>query len=316
MMEDRVLDALGRIDGDMIEAAARLRGKRKKNRSHWVWRAAACLALVCSLAVTAEASSGAVSNLLAPVFGGARTEIVDGIGVPVGVSASADGYTVTVDAIIGDRYNVAVVYTLTREDGQPIPEGVRFSGWKTNAPRGGGGGSFGPEQEREDPCRLQFVEEWHSRGKLTGRHITVEFSGLVQELPGGEEVVLAEGPWELSYTLCYRDTTRTKWVRELEVTDSAGGRYDIDKIQISPLGVRIDMKRFDPVPGEGIIEFFEVALLLEGEKVPLEGGGGIHFTHGDKTGDAYFSARFESPVALKEIDGLVICGTVYPLDME
>lgn len=317
MMEDRILDSLGRIDGDMIASAAKLRGKKKRRTNHWVWRAAACLALVCSLAVTAEASSGAVSNLLAPVFGGARTEIVDGIGVPVGVSASADGYTMTVDAIIGDRYNVAVVYTLTREDGQPIPGKVSFNGWKTNTPRGGGGGSFGPAQERENPYRLQFVEQWHSRGKLAGRHITVEFSELVQELPDGEEMMLAEGPWEVSYTLCYRDTTRTEWVRELEVTDSAGVRYDIHKIQISPLGVRIDMKRFDPVPEEWPMQFFEAALqLTDGTVMELEGGRGQSFTHGDKKAKAYYSAMFAVPVALEEIEGLIVCGTFYPVDLK
>ena len=86
---------------------------------------AACIALVLSIALTAEATNGTVSNLLAPIFGGAQTEIVDDIGVPIGASTSVNGYTLTVDAIIGDRYSVMIAYTLSRDDGQPIPENIR-----------------------------------------------------------------------------------------------------------------------------------------------------------------------------------------------
>lgn len=317
MMEDRILDSLGRIDGDMIASAAKLRGKKKRRPNHWVWRAAACLVLMCSLAVTVEASSGAVSNLLAPVFGGARTEIVEGIGVPVGVSASADGYTMTVDAIIGDRYNVAVVYTLTREDGQPIPEGVRIDGWKSDVLKGGGGGSLSPVKEREEPCQLQFVEEWNSRGKIIGRYVTTRFSDLVLAQPDGEEIPLAEGPWELSYTLCYEDSTRKVPVKDLEVTDLAGVRYGIEKIQISPIGLHMDMTRYNPVPEEWPLRSFAAAIqLTDGTVMELEGSSGQHFRHGAEKAEAHYTAMFRVPVALEDVRGLVICGTVYPLNLE
>lgn len=37
-------------------------------------------------------------------------------------SVTVNGYTLTADAVIGDRYNIANVYTLTRDDGQPSGE--------------------------------------------------------------------------------------------------------------------------------------------------------------------------------------------------
>ena len=44
------------------------------------------------------------------------------MGVPVGASDTHNGVTITADAIIGDAYSYAVVYSIAREDGQPLAE--------------------------------------------------------------------------------------------------------------------------------------------------------------------------------------------------
>ena len=93
--------AFGEIGEDILERSEYLKKEKKSARPRW-GIAAACLILLISTLLTAEAATGAVSYLLAPLFGMAQTEIVDGIGVPIGVSASVDGYTLTCDAIIGD----------------------------------------------------------------------------------------------------------------------------------------------------------------------------------------------------------------------
>ena len=125
MKKDQILDSLGRIDDEVIQNVNEARTAQKPKLKVRRWAAmAACFALVLSMALTTEATNGTVSNLLAPLFGGAQTEIVDEIGVPIGASTSVNGYTLTVDAIIGDRYSVMIAYTLTREDGQPIPENI------------------------------------------------------------------------------------------------------------------------------------------------------------------------------------------------
>ena len=122
-----VIDSLGRIDDDIIQKvnAARIGKKRKLEFRKWI-SLAACFVLILSVALSAEAANGTVSNLLAPIFGGAQTEITDKIGVPIGASTSVNGYTLTVDAIIGDRYSVMIAYTLSRDDGQPIPDNIEF----------------------------------------------------------------------------------------------------------------------------------------------------------------------------------------------
>ena len=101
------------------------------------------------------------------------------------------------------------------------------------------------------------------------------------------------------------------------MTDSVGVRYDIDKIQISPIGLHLDITRYDPVPEEQPMQFFEAALQLsDGTVMELEGGRGQSFRHGSKTADAHYNAMFEVPVSFEEIEGLIICGTFYPVDLK
>ena len=84
-------------------------------------------ALVLTVGVGAAGAAGVLKTAgeaFSDVFGGApaQTEIIDRIGYPVGASATADGVTVTADAIIGDTYSYAVVYTISRDDGAPLAE--------------------------------------------------------------------------------------------------------------------------------------------------------------------------------------------------
>ena len=109
MSNDVLVKAFGKINDDLIEDAYIEKASRKQfDFRKWI-AIAACFLLIIGSAVAVDATSGAVSNLLAPLFGMTHTEIVDKIGVPIGASSSADGYTLTADAVIGDRSNMAVV---------------------------------------------------------------------------------------------------------------------------------------------------------------------------------------------------------------
>ena len=86
-------DTKGRIDDQVIQKVNEARNTQKPRLQVRRWAAfEACFVLILSMALTAEATNGTVSNLLAPLFGGAQTEIVDEIGVPIGASTSVNGY--------------------------------------------------------------------------------------------------------------------------------------------------------------------------------------------------------------------------------
>lgn len=315
MRNDQIIDSLGRIDTEVIQKVNVARNVKKPKVQIRRWAAlAACFALVISMALTAEATNGTVSNLLAPLFGGAQTEIVDKIGIPIGASTSVNGYTLTADAIIGDRYNVAIVYTLSSDDGQPIPEDTYFQEWNTNIlGASSGGGSLCPVRDEEDPNVIHFVESWNRHAPLIGRIVNVSFSNLAV-YNKDEDIMLSEGTWDLTFTLRYDDASEKLSVKDLYATDEGGCYYKVEKVLLSPVGLYLDMILYDPVFGQAPLMDFEVSLLLkDGTILTLEGGGGGGMREGDKTMEISYSAMFDIPVPREDIQAIIICDTTYEL---
>ena len=315
---NKLYDAITEIHDEYILDAENASKKRQSFR--WKPLVAAVLVIVLlAIPVSAEVVNGYVSNLLAPLFGGAQTEIVDKIGKPIGATVTADGYTLTADAVIGDQYNVAIVYTLSRDDGQPIPEGTHFAEWDTDIIWGAsGGGSLTQVKNEEDPSKLHFIESWSRESPLIGRYVSAYFSELEIYNENGEDIPIADGPWELKYTLRYEDTSVNIPVNALKVTDTNGKNYQINKISISNVGLRLEGVIFDPQwRGEPPFGAFEVCVRTKDGTVTLledtNAGGG--YSVGDKTAKFHFNAMFEIPFELKEIEALIICGTEHSVSI-
>ena len=312
MSKDQILDSLGRIDDEVIQNVNEARTAQKPKLKVRRWAAmAACFALVLSMALTAEATNGTVSNLLAPLFGGAQTEIVDKIGVPIGASASVNGYTLTMDAIIGDRYSVMVAYTLSRDDGQAIPENIDFSS------KGFSGSGYSTKIliDEDDPSIAHFHLRWHRNEPIIGRIVTATFTDLVID-NGEDDEVVAEGTWQIKYTLRYPDSTEELPVKPFEVVDDGGHKYKVKVILLSPLGIHLDMVFYEPESEGGIYKDFKMSLIMiDGTELPLpDGGGGGHWTEGDKKADVDYYAEFDVPIPREDIKAIVICGTIYELN--
>lgn len=303
------------------ESAPRPR-RRRVGRTLLVLAAAVAL---LTLTVSAEVTAGTVSNLLAPLYGGAQTELVDSIGYPVDASVTVNGYTLTAQAVIGDQYNVAVVYTLTREDGEPIPQGVYFADWENSLHRGSGGGTMEQVRAGLPENQIQLVETWTGSNPLPFlRNVRVVFRDLVLYQEGEEPILLAEGEWELKFTARYRDATVSVPADNLTVTGSKGKSYQLRKIQLSPLGVHMELMAPNDIsqPGESpehtmrLLDDFTVSLQLsDGTILPVgnanRGGGG---SMDDETIKAHYGALFDQPIPLEDVSALIICGTQVPVD--
>ena len=311
MRKDQILDSMGRIDDEVIQMVNEARTTQKPKLKIRRWAAmAACFALILSMALTAEATNGTVSNLLAPLFGGAQTEIVDDIGVPIGASTSVNGYTLTVDAIIGDRYSVMIAYTLSRDDGQPIPENIDFqhqevwaSGYRTRI-----------VIDEENPSVAHFHERSERNDVLLGRIVTSSFSNLITNRGEENETVVAEGTWEITFTIRYPDTSEKLPVKDLIVYDETGKKYQVKRIILSSMGIHMDVIEYDPVFAEVSYTGFKTTLVLQdGTEVPLEGGGGGRMREGDEIRKFSYYGGFDVPIPREDIKAIVICGTTYEL---
>lgn len=311
-------NAIGDIQDSFLEEAEDvLKGKRR----HPLYRlAAACLALLLiALPVGAEVKNGYISNLLAPLYGGVQTEIVDSIGVPLDASVTVGDYTLKADAVIGDRYNLTIIYSLTHVEGKTLSEWTRFDGWKSQGVRRNSG--YLSFQISDDGKTMHLMERLtgNQRLFLFKRDFQVDFTDLIIWDP--EAAVghpLQEGHWQLRFTIRYEDTTETVWRGRKAVTDQNGGVFTIRKIELSPVGMHIDLDYpalyFEDV-GKGH-EAFQVSLLLkDGTVVTIEdfgmGGGGK--TDG-KTWDYNFRTMFDTPIPRGDLKSLWICDTEFPIE--
>ena len=310
MRLDNLTDSLGRVDDDFLDEVQTIKCRKPIHHQRWYKElaVAACAVFIMGITLTVEATSGSVSNLLAPLFGVAQTELVDQIGIPVGVSATSNGYTMSADAVIGDRYNVAIVYTLTRDDGLPIPDQVCFRDLNTNVV---GGGSLSPIYDTDHPNQVKFVESWNVSRPIIGRFLTATFTDLMVYEGDSQYTLLTEGTWELSYTLKYRDSSVKLPVKNMQIVDKTGKKYCLDKGLISPIGLHIEGELYEPVWGEdNAMKAFSVTLLLsDGSEILLEGATGMSFSKGDPTADCHFEAMFPEPIPIESIQTLIICGS-------
>lgn len=227
----------GAVQRALEKANSSTKPRRRGAASRMLLAAALVVALLVT-SVSAEINSGTVTNLLAPYFGSARTELLEKFGRPVGASASADGYTITADAIIGDRGCMQIIYTLTREDGQPIPERVKFLDIDYAIPGSSTSCStVYPRQISSSPSRGRFYQKFFAEFGFS-RKVRVSFGRLVASDDPDQES-LAEGPWELSFVRRYPDTTRSVPVNGLTVTEQSGQRLHIRTLSFSCLGLTI-----------------------------------------------------------------------------
>lgn len=316
-----LFEAIGEIRTDILEEA----GQQPKLFGRWAVGnlVAACLVLCfLVLPVSAEMSNGYISNLLAPLYGGARTEIVECIGKPLNASVTVGDYTLTADAVIGDRYNIAAVYSLTRVDGKVLPEGLRFGHWAGGGfARGSGGGglSYRLSEDRET---LYITEQWTSTNRLfrIRRNVTSSFQNLVIWKKGQEEdTPVQDGLWELKFTVRYEDATMTLPVKGLKVTGADGSDYEIRKLYLSPIGIHMEMlgtpMRDADHMGAMYQGFTAQIRLKDGTCVEIKdanlGGGGK--LKGSRFQWRY-GAMFEEPIPLEDMQSLIVCGTEVPVN--
>ncbi len=325
MKSDTLLDAIGDAREEYVNDVRNYQPRRRLKIKRFFQRPAAiaaCLAVILTLAipVSAEIINGYVSNLLAPLYGNAKTEIVDQIGRPINASATVGNYTITADAVIGDRYNMAIVYSLTRTDGGQLEKGLSFEDYNNTAKRGTWGGSYSFHLS-DDKRVLQIVEEWTAANRLRlNRSATVTFTNLMLYNEDTEEkVLLEEGTWELKFTIRYEDSSVKIPDDDVVFNDTQGNEYTVHNIIISPIGVHLDLtgpnwtKFFSPE--EFPMKYITMSLVLQNGDVITIDDKNLE-SHGDLEDDrhrANLGATFENPIPLDQMKELVICGTSFSL---
>lgn len=227
-----------------------VRGGRKRLR--WPFAAAAAAAAVALAVGTGGAAYAAralldVPGALDDLFNGApaSTEVIDSVGRPIGASATSNGVTVTAETVVGDRTNIAVVFSIERDDGKPFDEALSSlmfesgSSIHVDGMRAANGGSYFYDADPDDDS-VQYVVKLSfdtDDGTVIGKTARVSLSNLMVLGDEGATMV-TEGSWNLKFTIDYEDTTR-----DLEAgydVDLNGMGAHIDSVELSPIGIVVE----------------------------------------------------------------------------
>jgi len=322
-----------------LAAGAAEAAKRKARRP--LWRTvliAACLTAALAAGAGASGVLKSAVEVFAPIFGGsaAQTEVIDKIGHPIGAGDTDNGVTITADAIIGDAYNAAIVYTIRRDDGTALlPEGTDaksllmggFGGASLNV-RGGSHGSSWFVANEADGSAVQLVQTVSADCPINGCTATAEFENLcvwdeAQEAP----TPVVEGRWKFRFDVDYEDSSVTLGGGETFIQD--GMTFTVDAVTVSPVAVKVDYTvdhevqwsdapsgREAPGDRRQMERYFEnVEILLaktDGTVLDLSASGGsLKPENGVTICDK--GQVFEEILPLEELASICVGGIVYPI---
>lgn len=252
----REMDALTFSSKQKEHLAAQV-AKAAETQPHTVRPMRRVIATVAVAAVVVTASCGAmasgfVGNAFDSVFGTAKTQVINKIGKPIGAGATDNGISVTADAIIGDKYNACIVYTIKRTDGSPlgVPSGLpakclSFEDGNGSSFFGGnpfaGGGSHGSSwftQSKSDAKAVQYVEDISSDRPLNQGIVYADFKNLqYYDERTKKSVVLCKGEWKFSFHSSYEDTSVSLPAGQFFTWK--GITFKIDDVSVSSVGMRI-----------------------------------------------------------------------------
>lgn len=347
MKQEKLLNAMGNIQDGLILDAAPGKAEHKPRRLRRGLAVALAAALVLTLTVGVGAATGTfqtLEDLFSPAFRGGVSatpldmEIVEKLGHPVGVSATDNGITITVDSVIRDRYTCSVVASVESNSltiNEIILNWAKLKIGDMELGTGGGGtmaaapGSNG----------VQIVLEWESQEPIPNGDAVLTISELCLNPHRFLREKTIEGTWELEFDAGYEDISldlhagQTITVEGVDVT--------LDEITISPLSMRVNYTAdLDGVDLEEIVrnEPYEMALRWRLECLDIvatqkdgtrffmteyhldedEGGhtqsGSGNVEKQDGVWKGFTSMEFAQMLDLDEIESVTVEGVEIPLE--
>ncbi len=316
---------------------------------------AAGIALALSLGGIAYATGSLVSveRFVSHLFGTEepKVEVVDKVGRPVGVAQSVGGVTISADAIIGDKTNLAVIFSISKDDGSAFEgieaddNGLLALGFSEDLDvdfppisqimqgYGATGSSYFFDADPADNA-IQLVEtrSYESDGSgnisLIGRTMTAHFADLKNYANSYEDApVIAPGSWTLSFPLDYEDASRDLPLgQHFEVN---GIDATIDELTISPIALHLAYAADQKVMGtsgesgrqsehdsklsDTLLGVQVTLTMTDGSTIAVESHGGGRISEAGEVAECETSIFFDRILDLDEVASVTIGGTTIDL---
>lgn len=275
MKAEQFYEAMEQIDDRYLLEAMTFQAEKQKvipfrsGKKHVPYWAAACIALLLILPVSAEIFYGSISQMLAPLYGGIQLELADALGTSIGESVEIGDYVLTADAAIGDRYNLAIVYSLARSDGEPLDQELCFQRWDNTALPHAAHDAV--SQWNEDGTKVTIIQRIASNKPLyQAKKASATFHNLcVSSKPGMPGDILVRGDWTLRFPVRYDDSSVSLLSEKKEITGNDERQYTISNITVSSVGLHMLFKTETPYAAasaqnvESILEQQEIGAITE-----------------------------------------------------
>lgn len=241
------------------QAAQTAQKPKKRRHPRRAILVAAVAAILCSTTALAVKY-----NWLQALYPSTDPAQVEPLIQPVENSIHKDGMTFTIDAVLGDRYNVLLVYTLSRDDGQPLTTDTDIVGWLCydNYSLAGApdaftlGSSFMLDDDPSDGtiqfAAISYVHDYDTRNQIPLSGHTLQYSSIdvFYETPNpdfkmyGEEArydttYIFSSETALEILLDYEDAT--VHFSAGQNIDKGGIRTQLHDIYLSPISCMIDL---------------------------------------------------------------------------
>ena len=308
---------------------------RPTRRSRALVIAAAAAVLALAVGCTAYAS-GMLGRASAPAKETpATTEVVDGIGRP-DAHASSDGVTVTAEAVMGDRSNYAIVFSIAKDDGTPF-EGIRenqdgtlalrFENLATvtvdDAPSRGTVSYFFDADPHDNA--IQFVKastiDTHGGTSFVGKDVYVKLHDLLAFDEDGEARTLVEGAWKMDFVADCADLSVDLPAGQTFAFDE--GTATINAIMISPLSLSVDLTIDFPIevnvigfdtPQSKRLQYLPLTVNMKdgtGIDATRKAGGGVEVREQTTVTDK--SMAFDKILDLDQVKSVTVGGVEIPM---
>lgn len=241
------------------QAAQTAQKPKKRRHPRRAILIAAVAAILCSTTAFAVKS-----NWIQALYPSTDPSQVEPLVQPVENSIHKDGMTFTIEAVLGDRYNVLLVYTLSRDDGQPLTTDTDIVDWLfyDNYSLDGApdaftlGSGFMLDDDPSDGtiqfASINYVRDYDTRSQIPLSGHTLQYSSIdvFYETPNpdfemyGEDarydtIYIFSSETMLEIPLDYEDTT--VHFAAGQTIDKGGIRTQLHDIYLSPISCMIDL---------------------------------------------------------------------------
>lgn len=239
------------------------------HRRRPVRRALLITVAVCALLIGTASATGMLKTIaewFSPIFGTSSTQqadIMNEIGTPIGVSDTDNGITLTAEAIVLDKYNLCVAYTISWED----DDAIDLPDWEIAKPdfntpgskqyllfenpihmldtTSGYGVDYWFTDADPNDNQLEYYETYSSNGTngaLTTGELTVDLENIQAVTDEDNNVThntIATGHWQLTFDATSEkdcSVTLDNVERNFEAVDLS---ITVKDITVSPIAVHI-----------------------------------------------------------------------------